>query len=310
MTQAFHDKLAFVMKALSVSRGRLASDLNVDKSIVSRWARGLVRPSDDNLARLTSLIARRVPAFTILDWDRDLTSLAEVLGVAPDIAASARPPRLASGRRQEVFEQILDATERRAGAYEGFYRSTRPYASQPGLFVHDYMIVRREDDGLIGFTLTCDSVSVEGWVLPQQGQLFIVGTESETGSLAFCILNGVNGPVADVIDGVMLSCALDAGRTPTATAMLFERVGHLTGDREADDRRFAELARSPALAPPGSVPAEIVAHLTRDFGPAQLAIGGDLLLRLPLGRSRSRSEPLTTAASEESAPGPRLVHLR
>jgi hypothetical protein len=292
MVQAFHDKLSFVLKVLSISRGRLAAELNVDKSIVGRWMRGLVRPSDDNLARLTALVTRRVPAFTIIDWDRDAASLAKIMGVDPETAPGAGAAPLGGGLRQEIFDQILETTGLRGDAYQGLYRSTRPYASQPGVFLHDHLIVRREASGLLGFVLVCDEVTVEGWVLPQQSQIFVLGAENVSGSLSFGIFNGVNGPRADVVDGLMLSCALDAGRTPTATAMILERIGHLTGDREADDRRFGELAARPGLAAPGSVPDDLVSHLLRDIGPAQLMLGGDLLLRLPLARSLTRGARL------------------
>jgi hypothetical protein len=35
LVESFADKLSFVMKALSLSRGRLGAELGVDKSIVS-----------------------------------------------------------------------------------------------------------------------------------------------------------------------------------------------------------------------------------------------------------------------------------
>ena len=53
MSELFSEKLSFVLKALSLSRGALASELNVDKSLVGRWARGSVTPSRQNLARLS-----------------------------------------------------------------------------------------------------------------------------------------------------------------------------------------------------------------------------------------------------------------
>jgi hypothetical protein len=37
MAEPFCRKLELVLKALSTSRGRLAADLGVDKSIVGRW---------------------------------------------------------------------------------------------------------------------------------------------------------------------------------------------------------------------------------------------------------------------------------
>ncbi len=70
--------------------------------------------------------------------------------------------------------------------------------------------------------------------------------------------------------------------------MILERIEDLSGDRETDDRRFIELAGRDPVAPDGSIPDHIRRHLTGDFGPAAAALGGELLLRLPLARSMSR----------------------
>jgi len=56
------------------------------------------------------------------------------------------------------------------------------------------------------------------------------------------------------------------GRSPTATAIICERVGDLSGDRAADDRRYAELSsQKPRSRPDGSVSPSIAAHLARDL---------------------------------------------
>jgi hypothetical protein len=106
--------------------------------------------------------------------------------------------------------------------------------------------------------------------------------------LLFGLFNGVGAARADVVDGLVLAPALDAGRTPTAHAMMFERIGDLSGDDEADDRRLAELAGLDPVAPDASIPEHVRRHLTGDFGPAQAAQGGDMLLNLPLSRSLAR----------------------
>ncbi|MGI8842041.1 MAG: helix-turn-helix domain-containing protein [Caulobacteraceae bacterium] len=287
----FAAKFEFVLKALSMSRGRLAADLGIDKSVVGRWGRGAVKPSADNLARLTAAVAARVDGFTTLDWERDPAGLARVLGVDPETAPRVGARWLGEGPHGELMEQILATTQRRGAAYEGFYRSTRPYSGLPGRFIHDRMMIRRDENALLRFDLKCGSVRVEGWVLPQQNQLFVVGAESASGSLAFGIFNGVSATEAGLIEGLLLACALDANRTPTACAILFERVGDLMGDENADEARFADLAAIEGLAPEGSVPPDLVAHLARDIGPVQLALGGDWLLSLPLTRSLSRARP-------------------
>lgn len=269
-----------------MNRGRLASELGVDKSVVGRWARGDVRPSVENLARLTELVAQRIPGFTILDWERSPTGLASALGLAPDIARTG--PSLGSPFHDGLLAEALEATARIGSTYEGFFRSVRPHGSAPGVFLHDHMMVRRGPDALMRFDLRCDAVRVEGWVLPQRNQLFVIGAENASGSPAFGIFNGVASARADVIDGLLLMCALDPSRTPTATALVFERVGELSGDTAADDARIGELGESDPLATPATAPAALTAHLVRDIGPTQLIQGGDWLLRLPLARSLAR----------------------
>ena len=192
--------------------------------------------------------------FTLLNWERDLGELARVLGVDSRTARNGQPYPLAEGPHGELLDQILATTQRRGAAYEGFYRSTRPFPEYPGRFIHDRVMIRRDENALLRFDLRCGGVSVDGWVLPQQNQLFMVGAESTSGSLAFGIFNGVSATQASLIDGLLLGCALDANRTPTACALVFERVGDLTGEAAADEARFAELASLEGLAPEGSVP--------------------------------------------------------
>src|ERR1051325_9563074 len=49
----FAQKLGVVLKAINLSRGRLAQTIGVDKSVVSRWASAVQTPSDQNLSLLT-----------------------------------------------------------------------------------------------------------------------------------------------------------------------------------------------------------------------------------------------------------------
>src|ERR1700750_2872325 len=117
--ESFSAKFALALKALSISRGRLAADLEVDKSVVGRWATGAVKPSDHNLSRLTTLIAERVPGFTALDWDRSAAHCAAALGANPSfVAGLTATPALPF----PLLDQIRSATGLRGAAYEGFYR--------------------------------------------------------------------------------------------------------------------------------------------------------------------------------------------
>ncbi len=284
----FHLKLAFVLKLLSVSRGALAAELGVDKSLVGRWVTGAVRPSAHNLARLSDFVADRTGRFTMLDWDRPMANLAVHLGADPQTAPATEPGDDDEGFPFSLMQESRATTARRARAYEGFFRTTRPYSQLPGRFMHDHMRVRLDPRGRLRFEMTTGGVQVQGWIWLLQNQLFVVSAELTSGAFAYVILNGVNSVKAGVLDGLMLSCALDPLRTPMATPILVERIGDLTDDPAADDARLAELGGLDPLAPEGSVPAHIVRHLARDVGPSHVATGGDWLLFAPPSRSLSQ----------------------
>jgi transcriptional regulator with XRE-family HTH domain len=287
MTTTLAVKLDFVLKALSMSRARLAAEMGVDKSAAGRWVSGTAAPSAHNLSQLTALVAQRAPGFTGLDWERDLDGLAEVLGVSPPGA-----PRKAEAELPTLSIPLLAESRvtagRRGRAYEGFYRSTRPYAQRPGQFIHDYSMMRMEDDGAMSLAMDASGVRIEGQVLLLQNQLFIVAAEMTSGAFVFGTLNGVSTVQAGVLDGLILFCALDPGRTPTATAVIIERVEDLSGDPEADDARLDALGQLSGVATEESAPAVVRAHLVRDLGPEQIPTGGDWLLQAPLVRSLSR----------------------
>ena len=283
MTGAFAAKLNVVLKALSTTRGRLAADLEVDKSVVGKWMSGAVTPSAHNIARLSAVVAKRVEGFTSLDWDREPDDLAAILGArkpAFDGPANAGLPL-------SFLQDAISATAIRGAAYEGVFRSVRPLANEPGRFIHDHGLIRRDASGLLRLRMVTWGVFVDAWLAPLHNKLFCIGAELSTNSPVFGVFNGMGGIKAHTIDGLLLSAILDAGRTPTATAIVFQRIGDLSEDAEADDRRLDALAALDPLAPEGSLDEALIAHLVRDIGPEQLAMGGDWLLRMPVERSWS-----------------------
>jgi adenylate cyclase len=89
----FAQKLGLLLKATSLSRGRLAQTAGVDKSMVSRWASGVQVPSDHNLTLLTQAIARHRPGFERRDWDlhvEQFTIRVEALNAGQDGGSSGR----------------------------------------------------------------------------------------------------------------------------------------------------------------------------------------------------------------------------
>ncbi len=289
MSEPFSAKLELVLKVFSMSRGRLAADLGIDKSVVGRWVTGAVRPSAYNLSLVTTLVAQKRPGFTSLDWDRSLPALAAFLGADPTATPGLTPVQ---GLQFAILPQAQANTVLRGAAYEGFFRSTRPFLTLPGRFIHDHMMIRLDPAGLLRLRMGTAGTFFEGWVLPVHNQLFCVAEDVTSGAPFFSILNGVGTSRADLLDGLSLGAALDTGRTPTAMALILERIADLSGDREADDGYFTELATRDPVAPQGSVPEDIREHLLRDIGPSHLQAGGDLLLRMPLSRSMSRGPRL------------------
>jgi hypothetical protein len=287
----FSPRLELALKALSIGRGVLAARLEIDKSVVSRWIKGVNGPTDHNLTKLTALIAERCPGFTMLDWDSDLPRFAEKLGVADepqDADQGGPPPGLSGWPPPRILGEAMAATAARGEAFEGFWRSTRPAIAPSGRFIRDRILIRRSRSGLLTFRLGVIDMRFEGWAMPNQTQIVAAGVDEGSGVFIFVMLNAVLRDRADVMDGVALTCQRTAGGTPVATATLLERTGFLTGDPQADDARYEASISPDPFAPAESIPAALREHLFRDVGPSALAAGGDALLMMPFARSLAR----------------------
>jgi hypothetical protein len=297
VVENFPERFDLALKALCISRGGAAALLGVDKSVVSRWLKGVNGPTQHNLARLTALLAERRPGFTMLDWDLDLARMAEKLGVVP-VAAEPSPAALGGllggWLPPRLLEEALATTRARGEAYEGFWRTTRPAISPPGRFVHDRVLIRRNRDGLLTFRLGVIDMRFEGWACPSQTQLVAAAVDAETGVFIFAILNAVLRQRADVLDGLALTCQRSAGGSAFASAVLLERTGFLGADEAQDDARFeASIVADPFVGPETLAPG-LADHLFRDVGPTAFAAGGDALLTMAFSRSLSRGpEPGT-----------------
>lgn len=282
MATGFSDKFSLALNALSMSRGRLASELGVDKSLVARWASGAVKPSAYNLERLTHFLAGQRPGLTLLDWERDLDAFARVFGVTAPTAASAE--RAGLDLPQQTLDAARAATDLTGAAYEGFWRATHPAGVAPGRFVHEHGMIRRGENGLLRFELGSSYVRYVGSVLPMEGHLFVFATDTVRWLPELMIFNVVPGPRVTLMDGLLLTAG-NALRNPSTYAIVMERIGDLSGDREVDDARAAELWAQRQFVDADEVPEPVRAHLVRDFGPSAAAQGGDLLLTAKAGPS-------------------------
>jgi transcriptional regulator with XRE-family HTH domain len=299
MTTLFSENLRLVLKILSMSSARLASELETDKSVVSRWLKGSVQPSAHNLSRLSALMATRVEGFRTLDWERDPQSLAAMFGADPQ-ALAARTPATAQGLPLAIWDQMVVTSAVRGKAYEGFFRSTRPHPRIFDQFLHEYGMIRRDEIGLLRLRMGSAESLVDGWMIPLHGLLYSISAEVNSGTLLFGIFNGVGASRVDIYDGLTLIPGADMGHSPITTAMICERVGDLTGDREIDDARCAELTSQSPYPAEDSVPEHIRQHLVRDIGPSQAAMGGDWLLSMSLARTMARGREY-----EVPKPGPK-----
>ena len=285
--EAFSAKLTLILKVLSISRSALASQLAVDKSVISRWLAGERQPSAHNLARLSSLIATRHPGFCTLDWERDVGGLATLFGLEPDRVASINPLPPMVGLPIDDLERLIQSASTHARAYEGFFRTTRPDPMRTGCYLREHAMIRQTETGLLRLTLGSAISIADGWMMPHHSLVYSIATERSSGALLFGMFHHRFVSRIDTLDGLVLIPGADMGRSPTASAMICERVGDLTGEASADDSRYATLIEEPQAIPADAVPLDIREHLVRDFGPSFVADGGDWLFSLALSRSRS-----------------------
>lgn len=275
------------MKALSLSRGRLAVELAVDKSVISRWLSGRQAPTGQNLANLTALVASRRPGFTLLDWEADLETLTARLGVErPAFGPTA------GWLPETILQESRAMTDLRGEAYEGFWRTTRLAIGQPGRFVHDHILIRRAENGFLTCRTVVEDMRFDGWTFLTQTQLFTVSADARTGIFLFSIFNAVLRSRAEVLDGLSLTIQRVGGGSPAAGAVLMERIGPLSGDPAADDATYDVMTKDDPLAPEGSIAPEVRDHLFRDVGPAAFAAGGMAMLTMPFAQSWSRGPRL------------------
>jgi transcriptional regulator with XRE-family HTH domain len=303
MAEPFSAKLDLVLKALTMSRGRLAAELGVDKSLVGRWVSGAINPSAHNLANLTTLIAGRKPGFNLHYWEKDMAGLATLFGVdqeirlaapalaavrpAPAVSTTVLPLEMVATARQEI--------ERRGHSYEGLWRTTRPSSTEPGRFVREQVMIQ-QIDGLLQVRWATSAYEWSGWALLLHNQLYVMIGDIKDHSVVFLLLEGVNSQHAVELDGLMMGSAADRAKTPTACRVLFERIGVVCRDAEANARAFEAGLDAPFVFEAADIAEDVRAQLVRDFGPAAFAGGGQLLLQVPFMLNRSRGAFLPDAA--------------
>lgn len=285
---SFSEKLRMVLKSLSISRAGLAAGLNVDKSLVGRWASGAVKPSEHNLSLLTRFIAERVDGFSMLDWDADIGAFSARLGVDGPVSDIS----MRNWLPEALLEEATRGAKRRAVSYDGIWRSTRFSSDLPGRFLHDITMIRSNELGVIDFSSGIEGIRYRGRALLLQHQLFSMAADEDSVTMMFGIFNGVARQKAEVLDGLSIGTLRDAGSSPACSAVIMHRISDLTGDAGDDEELFeASVAAQNPLAPEGSVPDDIRAHLENT------AKGSPGLMRMFFQNSMARGPVLDSGIS-------------
>lgn len=289
----FAERLVLVTKALALSRGRLAADLGVDKSVVSRWLSGATVPSEHNLARLTAHIAREVPGFTMFDWEGDLGQLKARLGLK---TADGRDAAIPPGGTQpavvpDLAHPLLDLpdfarlpalgasahdTAVRGSRYCGLWQAWMPTVGRPDLFHCEHTILWQQGNWLAGHAL---GVSYR-WPLVgfiANGQLLLI--MSDASDFVLRQFNRADQPIIDQVDGLMLAAASLPHQAPTACRVIMLRLLGPEASRAEIDEALAARAEERAYATREQLPPGYADALLPDSGPRAEAAGGDRLLR-------------------------------
>lgn len=103
MNNEFRQKLILAVDLAGLSRSKLAREIGVDKSVVSRWMSGATRPSPASLDQLTEHLASRIHGLRLSNWDLPMTDFAaKFVRALPGNTAAYNEPDDDDEQRQNV----------------------------------------------------------------------------------------------------------------------------------------------------------------------------------------------------------------
>lgn len=275
----FAARLDLALKALSMSRGRLAQEAGVDKSLVSRWVSGQVTPSGPNLEKVTVALARRAEGLSMLDWERPMEDFAARFGEAAPARAPAAPPPGALVFPFDVTGPSRAETAKRGDEYVGLYCLYRRAFSRHGVVVRVAMLLRMRE-GLIEVRKGTPGIEHQGWALLMLNRLYVMLAEEKFESMAYMIANAGQQPRARVVGAISLSVS-NGLLVPKATPSVMVRHADLTGDRAADDDAYEALKATGGQVEESELPPFVSDYISRDAGPSAFARGGSYEITAP-----------------------------
>ncbi|GGD78328.1 hypothetical protein GCM10010990_30220 [Croceicoccus mobilis] len=271
-------KLDMLLKASSLSRVALAHKVGVDKSLVGRWVKGSIHPGEHNLSRLTAVFQDHFAHLTLADWYLEEAEMAERLGISRRSLDKSPNEVCADSPFARIAEASGPELALRAECYEGFWRTARPSVLMPDQVFHDYGLFRRREDGMMEVIMEGAGLRFEGWLFPMSGNLYVFLFDPVGRTPLIVLMKGVSLPRAISMDGLLLLSALDGNRTPAALPIVVERLGDLSGDRQADDEAIRRMVDEKP-EPMDPVPSDRLREkLYADVGPAAKDAGKDLFL--------------------------------
>lgn len=248
----FAGRLRLALKQANISPAALGAAVGVDKSVVSRWLSGRVRPTQHNLTRIAAVLAQGLPGFTVLAFEAptsEFRALVQPLAAQPQSGQGLAIPFA-------VIESARRETGRRGveyfGAYLMYYRSF----SQPGRIARMAMMLRPAD-GLIEARYGAEGFTFQGWALLMLNRMYLVLAEERFEAMAFLVLNAGQQPKARFITGI-LSGPAEGMLVPTASPVALMRQRDLTGNAERDLEAHLQDCHLPPLIDASEAPASVL----------------------------------------------------
>lgn len=256
----FHLRLRLALGRANLSPAALGAAVGVDKSVVSRWVTGKVRPTQHNLTRIAAVLAERLPGFSALSFALPASEFKALTdpqgpaqgGMLPENCLPIPFSLLAASRTE---------TARRGMEYFGTYSLYYWAFGQPGRFARMTLILRPVN-GLIEARYGAEGFVFQGWALLLLNRMYLVMSEERFEAMAFLVLNAGQQPKARFVTGVLTGPA-EGLLVPTSAAVVLVRTHDLSDDPEADLARFDAACQTPAIIDEAEVPAEVRAALLR-----------------------------------------------
>ena len=249
----FASRLRLALAKANLSPAALGAAVGVDKSVVSRWLSGRVRPTQHNLSKIAAVLAERLPGFTVLSFD------------GPDLLgpyareADARSGTHALSVPFSLLDSARNETARRGMEYFGTYWLYYWSFGQPGQFARMALMLRPEN-GIIEARYGAEGFAFKGSALLMLNRMYLIMAEERFEAMAFLVLNAGQQPKARFITGVLTGPA-EGLLVPTSAAAVLVRNGDLSADKAVDLAKFSKDCERPALVDEAEVPAAALACL-------------------------------------------------